>query len=72
MRGVAPLNFNFSGKFKPIQMTFYQIYLLIFALKIVFDTYKFSGTTENRAILLNSSNLVQNCYFGDQIFGHFQ
>ena len=35
-----PLNFNVSGKFKPIQMTFYQIYLLVFALKIVFDTYK--------------------------------
>ena len=67
----SPLNFNFSGIFKAIQLTFYQIYLPVFALKIVFDTYKFSGTTENRAILLISSNLVQNYYYGDQIFGHF-
>ena len=52
-------------------MTFYQIYLLIFALKIVFDTYKFSGTTENRAILLISSNLVQNCYFGIKFWDIF-
>ena len=70
--GVGPLNFNFSSKFKPIQRSFYQIYLPVFAQNMFFGTFKFEATTENRAILLISTKLVQNYSFKEKILGHFQ
>ena len=36
-----------------------------------FGTFKFEATTENRAILLISTKLVQNYSFKEKILGHF-